>query len=138
MKCSMSLCVTALPLCAESIPACQVFFYKGELHIIPPLEPLEEGWALSAPCPTVPQALALLSTRAEEFLAAEPIRAALNKRIHGYVGLHFGPLQLWGLVLCSLGFKRFPSRWDKVGSFSETSSWRFFCDTLGKRGISVL
>ncbi|XP_050832471.1 protein ecdysoneless homolog [Serinus canaria] len=62
----------------------RVFFYKGELHIIPPLEPLEEGWALSAPCPTVPQALALLTTRAEEFLAAEPIRAALNKRIHGY------------------------------------------------------
>ncbi|NWR21835.1 ECD protein, partial [Emberiza fucata] len=62
----------------------RVFFYKGELHIIPPEEPWEQGWAPSAPCPTVPQALALLSTRPEEFLAAEPIRAALYKRIHGY------------------------------------------------------
>ncbi|XP_037997319.1 protein ecdysoneless homolog isoform X2 [Motacilla alba alba] len=62
----------------------RVFFYKGELHIIPPQEPSEQGWAPSAPCPTVPQALALLSTRPEEFLAAEPIRAALDKRLHGY------------------------------------------------------
>ncbi|XP_057885492.1 protein ecdysoneless homolog isoform X1 [Melospiza georgiana] len=62
----------------------RVFFYKGELHIIAPGEPWEQGWALSAPRATVPQALALLSTRAEEFLAAEPIRAALNKRLHGY------------------------------------------------------
>ncbi|XP_064573143.1 LOW QUALITY PROTEIN: protein ecdysoneless homolog [Zonotrichia leucophrys gambelii] len=62
----------------------RVFFYKGELHIIAPGEPWQQGWALSAPRATVPQALALLSTRAEEFLAAEPIRAALNKRLHGY------------------------------------------------------
>ncbi|XP_053805086.1 protein ecdysoneless homolog [Vidua chalybeata] len=59
----------------------RVFFYKGELHIIPLSE---QDWHLSAPCPTVPQALALLSTRSEEFLAAEPIRAALYKRIQGY------------------------------------------------------
>uniref|UniRef100_A0A8C5JF27 Uncharacterized protein n=1 Tax=Junco hyemalis TaxID=40217 RepID=A0A8C5JF27_JUNHY len=83
----------------------EVFFYKGELHIIAPGEPWEQGWALSAPRATVPQALALLSTRAEEFLAAEPIRAALNKRLHGYVGLQLGPLQLWGLGLILL----FPS-----------------------------
>ncbi|XP_037997399.1 protein ecdysoneless homolog [Motacilla alba alba] len=62
----------------------RVFLYKGELHIIPPQEPSEQGWAPSAPCPTVPQVLALLSTRPEEFLAAEPIRAALDKRLHGY------------------------------------------------------
>ncbi|XP_077640932.1 protein ecdysoneless homolog [Lonchura striata] len=62
----------------------RVFFYKGELHIIPLSEPSEQDWPLSAPCPTVPQALALLSTRSEEFLAAEPIRAALYKRIQGY------------------------------------------------------
>ncbi|XP_064285910.1 protein ecdysoneless homolog [Passer domesticus] len=62
----------------------RVFFYKGELHIIPPREPSEQGWALSAACPTVPQALALLSSRPEELLAAEPIRAALDKRLHGY------------------------------------------------------
>uniref|UniRef100_A0A803VVZ6 Ecdysoneless cell cycle regulator n=1 Tax=Ficedula albicollis TaxID=59894 RepID=A0A803VVZ6_FICAL len=62
----------------------RVFFYKGELHIIPLSETSEQGWDLSAPCPTIPQALALLSTRSEEFLAAEPIRAAVYKRIDGY------------------------------------------------------
>ncbi|NXI17994.1 ECD protein, partial [Irena cyanogastra] len=62
----------------------RVFFYKGELHIIPLPEPWEQHWDLSAPCPTLSQALVLLSTRGEEFLAAEPIRAALDKRIHGY------------------------------------------------------
>ncbi|XP_058697349.1 protein ecdysoneless homolog [Poecile atricapillus] len=62
----------------------RVFFYKGELHIIPLSETSEQDWDLPAPCPTIPQALALLSTRSEEFLAAEPIRAALYKRIEGY------------------------------------------------------
>ncbi|XP_039926885.1 protein ecdysoneless homolog isoform X2 [Hirundo rustica] len=62
----------------------RVFFYKGELHIIPLSETSEQDWDLSAPCPTIPQALALLSTRSEEFLAAEPIRAAVYKRIDGY------------------------------------------------------
>ncbi|NXC03158.1 ECD protein, partial [Orthonyx spaldingii] len=62
----------------------RVFFYKGELHFIPLLETLEQHCDLSAPCPTIPQALALLSTRSEEFLAAEPIRAAVYKRIDGY------------------------------------------------------
>ncbi|NXB62489.1 ECD protein, partial [Struthidea cinerea] len=62
----------------------RVFFYKGELHIIPLSETAEQDCDLSAPCPTIPQALALLSTRSEEFLAAEPIRAAVNKRIDGY------------------------------------------------------
>ncbi|XP_066047847.1 protein ecdysoneless homolog [Chamaea fasciata] len=64
----------------------RVFFYKGELHIIPLSETWEQGWDLCAPCPTIPEALALLSTRSEEFLAAEPIRAAVDKRIHGYPG----------------------------------------------------
>ncbi|KFO58818.1 Protein SGT1, partial [Corvus brachyrhynchos] len=62
----------------------RVFFYKGELHIIPLSETPEQDCDLSAPCPTIPQALALLSSRSEEFLAAEPIRAAVNKRIDGY------------------------------------------------------
>ncbi|NXB73169.1 ECD protein, partial [Donacobius atricapilla] len=62
----------------------RVFFYKGELHIIPLSETWEQDWDLSAPCPTIPQALALLSTRSEEFLAAEPLRAAVYKRIDGY------------------------------------------------------
>ncbi|NXD25053.1 ECD protein, partial [Spelaeornis formosus] len=62
----------------------RVFFYKGELHIIPLSEIPEQDWDLSAACPTIPEALALLSTRSEEFLAAEPIRAAVHKRINGY------------------------------------------------------
>uniref|UniRef100_A0A8C3XDS5 Ecdysoneless cell cycle regulator n=1 Tax=Cyanoderma ruficeps TaxID=181631 RepID=A0A8C3XDS5_9PASS len=62
----------------------RVFFYKGELHIIPLSETWEQDWDLCAPCPTIPEALALLSTRSQEFLAAEPIRAAVEKRIHGY------------------------------------------------------
>ncbi|NWV89231.1 ECD protein, partial [Machaerirhynchus nigripectus] len=62
----------------------RVFFYKGELYIIPLSETPEQDCDLSAPCPTIPQALALLSTCSEEFLAAEPIRAAVNKRIDGY------------------------------------------------------
>ncbi|XP_032551375.1 protein ecdysoneless homolog [Chiroxiphia lanceolata] len=62
----------------------RVFFYKGELHIIPLAETGEQEWDLSAPCPTISEALALLSTRSEEFLAAEPIRAAVYKRIDGY------------------------------------------------------
>ncbi|NXF79492.1 ECD protein, partial [Sclerurus mexicanus] len=62
----------------------RVFFYKGELHIIPLLETAEQECDLSAPCPTISEALTLLSTRSEEFLAAEPIRAAINKRIDGY------------------------------------------------------
>lgn len=95
--------MSAPALCDGSIPACQVFFYKGELHIIAPGEPWEQGWALSAPRATVPQALALLSTRAEEFLAAEPIRAALNKRLHGYVGLPLAPAAVgFGSVLPGL------------------------------------
>uniref|UniRef100_A0A8C5X7A2 Ecdysoneless cell cycle regulator n=1 Tax=Malurus cyaneus samueli TaxID=2593467 RepID=A0A8C5X7A2_9PASS len=62
----------------------RVFFYKGELHIIPLSETPEQDCDLSAPCPTIPQALRLLSARSEEFLAAEPIRAAVYKRIDGY------------------------------------------------------
>ncbi|NXI99691.1 ECD protein, partial [Psophia crepitans] len=62
----------------------RVFFYKGELHIIPLSETHEQECDLSAASPTVSQALALLSTRSEEFLAAEPIRTAVYKRISGY------------------------------------------------------
>ncbi|NWW48914.1 ECD protein, partial [Pedionomus torquatus] len=62
----------------------RVFFYKGELHIIPPSETDEEEcdpWAAGL---TISQALTLLSSRSEEFLAAEPIRTAVYKRISGY------------------------------------------------------
>ncbi|KFQ25975.1 Protein SGT1, partial [Mesitornis unicolor] len=62
----------------------RVFFYKGELHIIPLSETHKQGCDLSAATPTVSQALRLLSTRSEEFLAAEPIRTAVYKRISGY------------------------------------------------------
>lgn len=96
MKFPVALCVTVLTLCDESIPVCQVFFYKGELHIIPLSEASEQDWDLSAPCPTIPEALALLSTRSEEFLAAEPIRAAVYKRIDGYVRALFGSSAMVG------------------------------------------
>lgn len=70
----------------EAVTVCQVFFYKGELHIIPLSETQEQDdCEPSAACPTISQALRLLSTRSEEFLAAEPIRAAVYKRISGYV-----------------------------------------------------
>ncbi|KAM6266022.1 protein ecdysoneless homolog [Porphyrio hochstetteri] len=62
----------------------RVFFYKGELHIIPLLETQEQECDPSAASLTISQALTLLSTRAEEFLAAEPIRTAVYKRISGY------------------------------------------------------
>ncbi|NXW42938.1 ECD protein, partial [Nyctiprogne leucopyga] len=62
----------------------RVFFYKGELHIIPLSETHEQEYDLSPASPTVCQALTLLSTRSEEFLAAEPIRTAVYKRISGY------------------------------------------------------
>ncbi|NXT75722.1 ECD protein, partial [Zapornia atra] len=62
----------------------RVFFYKGELHIIPLLETQEQECDPSAASLTISQALTLLSTRSEEFLAAEPIRTAVYKRISGY------------------------------------------------------
>ncbi|KAM6306375.1 protein ecdysoneless homolog [Aegotheles albertisi] len=62
----------------------RVFFYKGELHIIPPLETDEQECDLSAAGLPLSQALTLLSRRSEEFLAAEPIRTAVDKRISGY------------------------------------------------------
>lgn len=63
-----------------------MFFYKGELHIIPLSEAQEQDCDPSAASPTISQVLRLLSSRSEEFLAAEPIRTALYKRISGYVG----------------------------------------------------
>ncbi|XP_065602755.1 protein ecdysoneless homolog isoform X2 [Cyrtonyx montezumae] len=62
----------------------RVFFYKGELHIIPPSETEEQQWDVPAESLTISEALALLSARSEEFLAAEPIRRAVYKRISGY------------------------------------------------------
>ncbi|XP_030308890.1 protein ecdysoneless homolog [Calypte anna] len=62
----------------------RVFFYKGELHIIPLSDTQEQDGDLSDASPTISEALTLLSRRSEEFLAAEPIRTALHKRISGY------------------------------------------------------
>uniref|UniRef100_A0A8C8BUY9 Ecdysoneless cell cycle regulator n=1 Tax=Otus sunia TaxID=257818 RepID=A0A8C8BUY9_9STRI len=62
----------------------RVFFYKGELHLIPLSETHEQECDLSAATLTISQALTLLSTHSEEFLAAEPIRTAVYKRISGY------------------------------------------------------
>ncbi|XP_062467541.1 protein ecdysoneless homolog [Pezoporus occidentalis] len=62
----------------------RVFFYKGELHIIPLSESQEKEYNPSADNLTISQALTLLSNHSEEFLAAEPIRTAVYKRISGY------------------------------------------------------
>lgn len=63
----------------------RVFFYKGELHIIPLSETEEQQWEeLPAEGLTISEALTLLSAHSEEFLAAEPIRRAVYKRIDGY------------------------------------------------------
>ncbi|MBN3322187.1 ECD protein, partial [Atractosteus spatula] len=64
----------------------RVFLYRGELHIIPaPQDPGEEGWPPDA-TPTLPQALALLSSQPETCLAAQPTRTAVAKRVKGYPG----------------------------------------------------
>ncbi|KGL77356.1 Protein SGT1, partial [Tinamus guttatus] len=62
----------------------RVFFYKGELHIIPLPETEGKEWEPPVSSPTISQALAFLSTRSEESLAAVPIRTAVYKRISGY------------------------------------------------------
>ncbi|XP_030343569.1 protein ecdysoneless homolog isoform X2 [Strigops habroptila] len=62
----------------------RVFFYKGELHIIPLSETQEQECDPSAANLTILQALTLLSSHSEEFLAAESIRTAVYKRISGY------------------------------------------------------
>uniref|UniRef100_A0A8C7AW67 Ecdysoneless cell cycle regulator n=1 Tax=Neovison vison TaxID=452646 RepID=A0A8C7AW67_NEOVI len=62
----------------------RVFFYHGELCIIPaPRKPGAVPWLPTTP-PTVPQALNIISTHPEEILASESIRAAVNRRIRGY------------------------------------------------------
>ncbi|XP_078055505.1 protein ecdysoneless homolog isoform X2 [Mustelus asterias] len=62
----------------------KVFFYRGELHIIPiPQNPGELSW-LPASDPTILQALNLLTTHSDRCLAAEPIRKAIRKRIESY------------------------------------------------------
>ncbi|XP_067828548.1 protein ecdysoneless homolog isoform X1 [Heptranchias perlo] len=59
----------------------RVFFYHGELHIIPiPQNPGELSW-LPSSNPTIPQALNLLTAHSEKCLAAEPIRKAISRRI---------------------------------------------------------
>ncbi|XP_067828549.1 protein ecdysoneless homolog isoform X2 [Heptranchias perlo] len=62
----------------------RVFFYHGELHIIPiPQNPGELSW-LPSSNPTIPQALNLLTAHSEKCLAAEPIRKAISRRIQSY------------------------------------------------------
>ncbi|XP_072347582.1 protein ecdysoneless homolog isoform X1 [Scyliorhinus torazame] len=62
----------------------RVFFYRGELHIIPiPQNPEERSW-LPASNPTIPQALNLLTTHSDKFLAAGPIRKAIWRRLQSY------------------------------------------------------
>ncbi|XP_045437686.1 protein ecdysoneless homolog isoform X3 [Pipistrellus kuhlii] len=62
----------------------RVFFYHGELCIIPaPRTPGAVSWLPTAP-PTIPQALNIISTHPEKILASESVRAAVNRRIRGY------------------------------------------------------
>uniref|UniRef100_UPI00398F3F00 protein ecdysoneless homolog n=1 Tax=Pristiophorus japonicus TaxID=55135 RepID=UPI00398F3F00 len=62
----------------------RVFFYRGELHIIPmPQNPGELSW-LPASNLTIPQALNVLTTHSEKCLAAEPIRKAISRRMQSY------------------------------------------------------
>ncbi|XP_060710057.1 protein ecdysoneless homolog [Hemiscyllium ocellatum] len=62
----------------------RVFFYRGELHIIPiPQNPGELSW-LPASSPTISQALGLLNSHSDKCLAAEPIRKAIRRRIQSY------------------------------------------------------
>ncbi|XP_066205228.1 protein ecdysoneless homolog [Saccopteryx leptura] len=64
----------------------RVFFYRGELCIIPvPRQRGAVSWLPTTP-PTIPQALSIISTHSEKILASESIRAAVNRRIKGYPG----------------------------------------------------
>ncbi|XP_066099308.1 protein ecdysoneless homolog [Saccopteryx bilineata] len=64
----------------------RVFFYRGELCIIPvPRQRGAVSWLPTTP-PTIPQALSIISTHPEKILASESIRAAVNRRIKGYPG----------------------------------------------------
>lgn len=110
-----------LTLSDKSVTICQVFFYKGELHIIPLSKSQEKEYDPSAANLTISQALTLLSSHSEEFLAAEPIRTAVYKRISGYVGVLFWSSAavsfdsgLSGILPC---IKYFSVRCDKVASF---------------------
>nr|KAF6455777.1 ecdysoneless cell cycle regulator [Rousettus aegyptiacus] len=62
----------------------RVFFYQGELCIIPaPRKSEAVSWLPTGP-PTIPQALNIISTHPEKILASESIQAAVNRRITGY------------------------------------------------------
>ncbi|XP_069741609.1 protein ecdysoneless homolog isoform X2 [Narcine bancroftii] len=62
----------------------RVYFYHGELHIIPlPQSPGDLSW-LPASNLTISQVLSLLPIHSEKCLAAEPIRNAINRRIQSY------------------------------------------------------
>ncbi|XP_042358684.1 protein ecdysoneless homolog [Plectropomus leopardus] len=71
----------------------RVFLYKGELHILPCPSKSSPVGVPKDVVPTVPQALALLSTHPEACQASPKIRSALRKRLEGYpekikTGLH--------------------------------------------------
>ncbi|XP_048419564.1 protein ecdysoneless homolog [Stegostoma tigrinum] len=62
----------------------RVYFYRGELHIIPiPQNPGELSW-LPVSNPTISQALSLLNTHSDKCLAVESIRKAIRRRIQSY------------------------------------------------------
>ncbi|XP_060624785.2 protein ecdysoneless homolog [Anolis sagrei] len=62
----------------------RVFFYNGELYIIPlPKTPGDE-MLLPTNNPTIPQALNLLSGHSGHYMASKSIRSAVYKRISGY------------------------------------------------------
>ena len=62
----------------------QVFFYRGELHILPcPTKSSLVGVSRDV-VPTVAQALALLSTHPEACTASPKICSALKKRLEGW------------------------------------------------------
>ncbi|XP_072246886.1 protein ecdysoneless homolog [Leuresthes tenuis] len=62
----------------------RVFFYRGDLHILPcPSESSSVGFSYDV-VPSVTQALALLSSQPEACLARPKICSALRKRLEGY------------------------------------------------------
>ncbi|XP_006170130.1 protein ecdysoneless homolog isoform X2 [Tupaia chinensis] len=62
----------------------RVFFYHGELCIIPvPRKSGAGSWSPSTP-PTILQALNIISTHPEKIVASESIQAAVNRRIREY------------------------------------------------------
>ncbi|XP_008834834.1 protein ecdysoneless homolog isoform X2 [Nannospalax galili] len=62
----------------------RVFFYHGELCIIPVPQKSEAASWIPTTTPTILQALSIIPAHPEEVLASESVRAAVNRRIRGY------------------------------------------------------